>query len=190
VTYSTGGQTSLTEAARLEALFNEHFSAVRTYTRRRAPEALVDDVVAETFLVAWRRINDLPPNTRPWLLGVARKTLSTQLRSARRRSSLVEKLKIVERNEAFSPLDRPESTGVIASLERLSAIDQEILALAAWEQLKPRDAAVVMGMSPARYRVRLHRAKRRLLRELQTSATGSTAGQPVPVPLARHEVAK
>ena len=80
------------EEARLEALFCDHFSAVRSYARRRAPESMVDDVVAETFLVAWRRIDDLPDEVRPWLLGVARKTLSTQLRSARRRSSLVEKL--------------------------------------------------------------------------------------------------
>ena len=77
-----GGQSG---EARLEALFDEHYSAVRTYARRRAPEALVDDVVAETFLVAWRRIDELPDDVRPWLLGVARKTLSTQLRSARRR---------------------------------------------------------------------------------------------------------
>ncbi len=118
------------------------------------------------------------------------RTLSTQLRSARRRSSLVEKLKVVERDETFSQVDRPDSTGVIASLERLSTKDQEVLALAAWEQLSPREAAVVMGMSPARYRVRLHRAKRRLLRELERPATGSAVGQPVPVPLTRHEVAK
>ena len=188
MTDSMGGQTSLAEEARLEALFSEHFSAVRTYTRRRAPEALVDDVVAETFLVAWRRINDLPPDIRPWLLAVARRTLSTQLRSARRRGSLVEKLKVVERDETFSQVDRPDSTGVIASLERLSTKDQEVLALAAWEQLSPREAAVVMGMSPARYRVRLHRAKRRLLRELEQSA--SSAGQSLPVPLTREGVAK
>ena len=48
------------EEARLEALFCDHFSAVRSYTRRRAPESMVDDVVAETFFVAWRRIDDLP----------------------------------------------------------------------------------------------------------------------------------
>ena len=92
-----------TEEARLESLFYEHFSAVRTYTRRRAPEALVDDVVAETFLVAWRKIDHLPDDVRPWLLGVARKTLSTQLRAARRRTSLVEKLKTAERPDAAIP---------------------------------------------------------------------------------------
>jgi RNA polymerase sigma-70 factor (ECF subfamily) len=176
-----------TEEARLESLFYEHFSAVRAYTRRRAPEVMVDDVVAETFFVAWRKIDHLPDDVRPWLLGVARKTLSTQLRSARRRTSLVEKLKSAEPAEAFSQVDSPDSE-LVASLQRLSAADQEILALAAWEELEPREAAVVLGVSPAWYRVRLHRAKRRLLRELERSARSS--GQQLPVPLTREGVAK
>jgi RNA polymerase sigma-70 factor, ECF subfamily len=171
-----------TEEARLESLFYEHFSAVRTYTRRRAPEALVDDVVAETFFVAWRKIDNLPDDVRPWLLGVARKTLSTQLRAARRRTSLVEKLKTAEPSEAaFSQVDGSGSDPqLVESLQSLSPTDQEVLALAAWEELKPREAAVVLGVSPAWYRVRLHRAKRRLVRELERSA--SSAGQPLPVP--------
>ena len=106
-----------TEEARLESLFYEHFSAVRTYTRRRAPEALVDDVVAETFFVAWRKIDHLPDDVRPWLLGVARKTLSTHLRAARRRTSLVEKLKTSERPDAaFSQVDGSDSQ-LIESLQ-------------------------------------------------------------------------
>ena len=175
------------EEARLEALFCDNFSAVRSYARRRAPESMVDDVVAETFLVAWRRIDDLPDDARPWLLGVARKTLSTQLRSARRRSSLVEKLSAAELPAAFSQVDGPD-TGLIGALQRLSATDQEVLALAAWEDLRPREAAVVLGVSPAWYRVRLHRARRRLMRELEESAL--PAGQPLPVPLTREGVAK
>ena len=175
------------EEARLETLFCDHFSAVRSYARRRAPESIVDDVVAETFLVAWRRIDDLPDEVRPWLLGVARKTLSTQLRSARRRTSLVEKLSAAEAPGAFSQVDGPDM-GLIGALQRLSATDQQILALTAWEELRPREAAIVLGVSPAWYRVRLHRAKRRLLRELEQSA--SSAGQSLPVPLTREGVAK
>jgi RNA polymerase sigma-70 factor (ECF subfamily) len=174
------------EEARLEALFCDHFSAVRSYARRRVPESMVDDVVAETFFVAWRRIDYLPDDVRPWLLGVARKTLSTQLRSARRRTSLVEKLNGAEPRAAFSQVDGPDSV-LISALQRLSAMDQEVLALAAWEELRPREAAVVLGVSPAWYRVRLHRAKRRLLRELES---GSSAGHPLPVPLTREGVAK
>src|SRR4029453_18207670 len=141
---------------------------VRSYARRRAPESMVDDVVAETFLVAWRRNDPLPDEVRPWLLGVARKTLSTQLRSARRRSSLVEKLSAAEAPGAFSQGDGSD-TGLIGALQRLSATDQEVLALAAWEDLRPREAAVVLGVSPAWYRVRLHRAKRRLLPRFETA---------------------
>ena len=155
-----------TDEARLESLFHEHFSAIRAYTRRRAPEALVDDVVAETFLVAWRKIDHLPDDVRPWLLGVARKTLSTHLRAARRRTSLVEKLKTAERPDAaFSRVDGSDS-----------------------QLIESREAAVVLGVSPAWYRVRLHRAKRRLVRELERSAPST--GQPLPVPIARQGVAK
>ena len=175
------------EEARLESLFCDHFSAVRSYARRRAPESMVDDVVAETFFVAWRRIDDLPDDVRPWLLGVARKTLSTQLRSARRRTSLVEKLSSAEPPGVVLQVDGPD-TGLIAALQRLSATDQEVLALAAWEGLRPREAAVVLGVSPAWYRVRLHRARRRLMRELEESV--SSAGQPLAVPLTREGVAK
>jgi RNA polymerase sigma-70 factor (ECF subfamily) len=148
---------------------------------------MVDDVVAETFFVAWRRIDDLPNDVRPWLLGVARKTLSTQLRSARRRTSLVEKLSSAEPPGVVLQVDGPD-TGLIGALQRLSATDQEVLALAAWEGLRPREAAVVLGVSPAWYRVRLHRARRRLVRELEESAL--SAGQPLSVPLTREGVAK
>ena len=71
-------------------------------------------------------------------------------------------------------------SALVASLQRLPATDQEVLALAAWEELAPRDAAVVLNVSPTWYRVRLHRAKRRLLRELERSE--STAGHARPVP--------
>jgi RNA polymerase sigma-70 factor (ECF subfamily) len=96
-------------------------------------------------------------------------------------------LKSEEQPEAFSQVGGSDSE-LIAALQCLSTTDQEILALAAWEELKPREAAVVLDVSPAWYRVRLHRAKRRLLRELERSAW--SAGQPVPVHLTREGAAK
>jgi RNA polymerase sigma-70 factor (ECF subfamily) len=99
----------------------------------------------------------------------------------------MEKLNGAEPRAAFSQVDGPDSV-LISALQRLSATDQEVLALAAWEELRPREAAIVLGVSPAWYRVRLHRAKRRLLRELEESA--SSAGHPLPVPLTREGVAK
>jgi len=110
---------------------------------------------------------------------VSATTSSTSASGARRRASLIEKLTAAVRPETFSQVDGPDAV-LVASLKRLSATDQEVLALAAWEELAPREAAVVLDVSPTWYRVRLHRAKKRLLRELERSE--SAAGQPRPMP--------
>lgn len=151
------------DEACLEALFRRHYRDVAAYVRRRAAPDLVEDIVAETFLVAWRRLDEVPADARPWLLGVARKTLSTQRRAGARRRSLLSKL-------AAQPLPRePESQGdlgVADALARLSEQDREAITLVAWDGLTPNEAAVVVGRSPVAFRVRLHRAKRRLRQQL------------------------
>ena len=149
----------------MEALFRRHYRDVAAYVRRRAEPQLVEDVVAETFLVAWRRLDEVPVDARPWLLGVARKALATQRRSAARRRSLLSKLEAagtgIERGE------QPREAGVADALLRLTEKDREAITLVAWEGLSPSEAAVVVGQSPAAFRVRLHRAKRRLRRRLE-----------------------
>ena len=143
----------------MEALFRSHYQDVEAYVRRRAEPDLVEDIVAETFIVAWRRLDELPHEARPWLLGVARKTLSTQRRTRARRRSLLSKLAaqpLVENGEQQSDL------GVIEALARLSERDREAITLVAWEGLSPNEAALVMGQSAVAFRVRLHRAKQRL----------------------------
>lgn len=149
----------------MEALFRRHYRDVAAYVRRRAEPHLVEDVVAETFLVAWRRLDEVPANARPWLLGVARKTLATQHRSAARRRSLLAKLErtgtAVERGE------QPNESGIAEALMRLTEKDREAITLVAWEGLSPNEAARVVGQSPAAFRVRLYRAKRRLRQRLE-----------------------
>lgn len=66
--------------ARLERVFIEHANAVRRYARLHVGDGPADDVVAETFLVAWRRLDDIPTAALPWLLGVARNVVSNQHR--------------------------------------------------------------------------------------------------------------
>jgi RNA polymerase sigma-70 factor (ECF subfamily) len=73
-----------TRTSRFEGLFREHYPAVRAYVSRRAPYELAQDVIAETFLIAWRRFDDLPSDPLPWLYGVARRLLANQRRSAGR----------------------------------------------------------------------------------------------------------
>jgi RNA polymerase sigma-70 factor, ECF subfamily len=153
---------------RLEQLFRRHHQAVSNYARRRVGAGLADDVVAETFLVAWRRLDDVPVDALPWLLGVARRTVSTKQRSARRQTALAEKLSTGIRapiidTSASSELD----TAVAEALIRLRPRDREAITLIAWDDLTPAQAAVALGQTRAAFRVRLHRAKLRLRKELE-----------------------
>lgn len=152
------------DEARLEALFRAHYRDVAAYVRRRAEPDLVEDVVAETFLVAWRRLDQVPGDARPWLLGVARKTLATQRRSTARRHSLLTKL---EGAQGRSDREQPGELSVAEALGRLSEKDREAITLVAWEGLSPNEAALVLGQSSVAFRVRLHRAKRRLRERLE-----------------------
>ena len=76
---------------RFSQLYERHVEAVRRYVWRREPVAC-DDVVAETFLIAWRRIDDSPVDELPWLIGVARNVLLNMQRSARRQNALARRL--------------------------------------------------------------------------------------------------
>ena len=156
----------LERRARFEALFERHHAAVRGYVVRRAAGVVVEDVVADTFLVAWRRLEDVPDLALPWLLGVARRVLADQRRTARRRRSLSERL----RREASTPGPWSPPVGLSAelidALRMLTEREREALLLVAWDGLSPRDAAVVAGCSSAAFRVRLHRARGRVCTRL------------------------
>lgn len=158
--------------ARLEGLVRDCHQAVLAYVRRRVRHEVVDDIVAETFLTAWRRLDDVPAEPLPWLLGVARNVIRTQHRSARRRESLGERLRSQPRDEGLPEpsWQEPERSPVLAALARLSERDREALTLIAWDGLSPCEAAAVLGVSPASFHVRLHRARRRFRLELDRVA--------------------
>ena len=136
--------------ARLESIFRRYYHAVAAYVRRRGEPELVDDVVAETFLVAWRRLDDIPDDALPWLLGVARKTLATQRRSATRRRFLLARLEDKQHHPDAS--DTGEPLGVADALAQLSEKDREAITLIAWDGLSPREAAAALGQSPVSFR--------------------------------------
>jgi len=77
---------------RFELLYAKHAPAVKAYVLRRADPSTADDVVAEVFVVCWRRFEEIPIDPLPWLLGVARRVLSTQRRGERRRVALQDRL--------------------------------------------------------------------------------------------------
>jgi RNA polymerase sigma-70 factor (ECF subfamily) len=156
--------------ARFDELFDVHYAAVRAYVARRSgTAAVVDDVLSETFLVAWRRVDSVPADGLPWLLGVARRVLANQRRGDARRGALVERLADALRR---APIAEPpgELFGELGeAMAALSPREREALLLVAWEGLGPQRAAQVVGCAPAAFRARLSRARRRLAAELQST---------------------
>lgn len=156
---------------RVAAAFEHHGPRVAAYALRRTSTADAADVVADTFLVAWRRRDDMPaePQTLPWLYGVARGVLANQRRSHRRRSRLRSKLAIEFAGHAVDPPDfdgGERFTRVARALDTLPAADAEILRLIAWEGLSPGEVATVMDLAPGTARQRIHRARKRLRNQL------------------------
>lgn len=161
----------------MEALFRADYPAVLRYVARRVPNDSVDDVVADVFLVAWRRLDDVPQQSRPWLLGVARKVIATHARGSRRREALRTRLGRREESTSELTLAEPESLMGLA-LTQLSDRDREAVLLVAVEELTPTEAAIALGEAPVTFRVRLHRAKRRLRRALEEVEDSDTAAWP------------
>jgi RNA polymerase sigma-70 factor (ECF subfamily) len=153
---------------RFEEVYVEQGPALRTFVHRRVDPAVADDVVAEVFLAAWRRYDEMPSDPLPWLLGIARGILANQRRGHTRRSALYERLASSTPPDYREP--RHEARGdlspVLQACASLGSRDQEILLLVAWDGLDRAQAARVLGISTAKFAVRLHRARRRLQRAL------------------------
>ena len=148
---------------RFEQIYEEHREAVRAYARRRAPEAVVDDVVADVFVVCLRRIEDVPEPALPWLYAVARKTLANDRRRREREAPRAAGI-------AFDP-EPAGDAALAAAFAELSERDREVLRLVAWEGLSLKEAASVLGCSAIAARVRFHRAKSRLAVRLDAAAS-------------------
>jgi RNA polymerase sigma-70 factor, ECF subfamily len=149
------------QEARFNRLYERHFDAVRAYAWRRAP-GLADEIVAETFLVAWRRLPDVPDDSLPWLIGVARNVRANLQRSDRRRSALVERLgpEAPAAEDQLASVDEREALRSV--LAGLSETDREVLLLTAWDDLDRSQVAKALGCTRANVAVRLYRARRRL----------------------------
>lgn len=148
--------------ARFEALYRAHAGAVRTYARRRSDAQSADDVVADVFVTAWRRLDDVPEDPLPWLVGVARRTLANRRRSASRDLAL--KGRIMSEQSTYASVERDDA--VLRALGALREPDREALLLVGWEGLEPAQAAVVLGIRANTFSARLSRARRRFARAL------------------------
>ncbi|HEY7225145.1 MAG TPA: RNA polymerase sigma factor [Micromonosporaceae bacterium] len=164
-------------AAAFEALFRAHHDDLFRFCLRRVGADAARDVVAEVFLVAWRRRADMPPGAeRLWLFRVAANVIANQLRGARRRDRLRRRVSAEPQSPAPEARDPgesiPTSLSVRQVLASLPAHEQEALRLTEWDQFDIAEAAAVAGCTRATFRVRLHRARRRLAERLVEPQAG------------------
>lgn len=154
---------------RFERLYRENFRAVLRFAATRIDPERAKDVVAETFLVAWRRLDEVPAEPRPWLLGVARRVISGQFRSQTRREALETRVRRAHEVAAAADpaIALADRDAALAAFAALGERDREVLRLVAWDGLNAAEAAEVLDVTRLAFAVRLHRARRRLERALQ-----------------------
>jgi RNA polymerase sigma-70 factor, ECF subfamily len=153
---------------RFRSLYERHVEVVARYVARRTAANDVQDVVADTFLTAWRRFDELPQDPIPWLLVTARKLIANRHRSTGRRAALYDKL------AAGSPWNFESTTpelseidqGLLAAIAQLPEAQREAFMLVAWDGLDVQRASRAAGCSAATFRMRLHRARRRLKQKI------------------------
>ncbi len=156
---------------RFDDLFRGHYERVLSYARRRTSPGVADDVVAETFLTAWRRLDAVPKDELPWLLGVARRVIANQHRREAAQQRITHRVAREPAPDATEEsMPDPELRRALAHLKDR---DRELLTLVAWDGLTAAEAARVVGCSPATARVRLHRSRRRLAALLSASTQRS-----------------
>ncbi|RJL29967.1 RNA polymerase sigma factor [Bailinhaonella thermotolerans] len=157
---------------RFEEIYMANYAAVMSYVRRRtdSPDDAAD-ALSETFATAWRKLDEVPrgDEARLWLYGVARRVLANQRRGDLRRTALAVRLRTELTAWAESVAGEDDPDAVRDAFKRLSHEDREVLALVGWEGLSPAEIAVVLGCSRPAVRVRLHRARKRLAKELASA---------------------
>ena len=170
--------------SRFDAIWRAHRHQVLAYCLRRASSADAEDACAETFLVVWRRIDEIPPapKTLPCLYGIARKSLSNQARAFYRRGRLHTKLTNLGMAPAIDPMlvvvQRSDDKVVTDAVRRLKSLDREIVMLDVWEGLSRSEIAEVMGMTRAAVDQRIHRAYQKLSRALEPVLEISSLNSP------------
>ncbi|MFN8023111.1 MAG: sigma-70 family RNA polymerase sigma factor [Acidimicrobiales bacterium] len=162
--------------ARFEALAADVYEPLQRYVRRRIDASAVDDVVADTLFVCWRRLDEIPTDaTVAWTLGVARRCLANDRRGARRQAAVGERL-AAQPQQSTTPVE--PDVDLRDAVAELPETDREVVLLWAWEGMAPREIAVVTGLTPNAVSLRLHRAKQRLAVRLETNDTSVSRQEP------------
>lgn len=162
-------QQSLLVAERFGPLFDRHASAVHRYLARRIGSD-ADDLLAETFLIAFRRratYRKLHVNVRPWLFGIATNVLRRHARQEKRRYRALARVPADPGGEAHATddaLGRLDAQSLrrdlAAALAALKRGDRDVLLLSAWAELSYNEIAAVLNIPVGTVRSRLNRARR------------------------------
>ncbi len=157
---------------RFAHMVQEHRQALTRYgVRRLSDHSAVEDLVAETFVAAYRHQTSLPPRDEEiyWLYAIARRVLANQVRGQTRSLRLESRLAF----ERETTLDEPrfsedDLATLLNVLGELDPDDRELIQLAYWERLNYRGLGLVLGCSAKAAGMRLSRVRttlRKLLRE-------------------------
>lgn len=145
-------------------LFDRHRRRVQQHSLRLAPTfADAEDVVAITFLEAWRRrhhVRFVDGSLLPWLLVTATNVSRNLTRGARRYREALARLPPPE--PAPDHADRHGHSDVEQALSQLSTNDQQVITLCVLEGLSDREVAQVLAIPVGTAKSRLSRAKARL----------------------------
>jgi RNA polymerase sigma-70 factor (ECF subfamily) len=156
---------------RFAEIYGSYFKHVHAYFRRRTTPDRVDDATAETFLIAWRKIGQVPDgeDALPWLYGVANGVISNLWRGASRQKRLSQRLNAMGVESVAPPEEfvvmRQEAHQILTALSSLKRADQEVLRLSIWEDLSSKDLAQSLNISVDAARQRLSRARKNLARQ-------------------------
>ena len=161
------------------SLFDAHYGELRVFTLRRISNpAAADDVLTEVFAVAWRRRDEVPDPPGPWLAAVCKRVIANNRRSARRwlrlRAKVDSQPPEVGRDPAELVTERSTIAGAFA---RLDDDQREVLRLVAWDGMSSSEAAAVLDCTPAAFRVRLHRARAALSKQLEQGGHEPQSGR-------------
>lgn len=150
---------------RFEVLYRGNVRSLLAYVLTRTTIDNAHDVVSSVFLVAWRRLDEVPSEALPWLIGVARRVLADQWRSETRQRSLGRRLAnqtVSSSNDVDDVADSMVMRGSIGNaLKRLRPEDREIVILVAWHGFSTEQLAASLGCPKPLASLRLHRARRR-----------------------------
>ena len=177
-------ETPATDEA-FRAIFDATLDDVRRFCVRRLPRSDVNDAISEVYLVAWRRLDQIPAEPLPWLYGVARNVVRNIERSNRRtirpRARLAREPS-ASRDDDVPLIRQADDEALTAAFADLSPADREVIMLRAWEGLRAPAIAEVLDCSVSAAEKRVARAMKRLRPRYEAAPTSarSTAVQPAP----------